>query len=120
MALRQIGGAERGRLPEDFRLLAETEHHVQVAVQGAIDVANHIIAEDSPWTPEDYGSTFTTLARMGVIDASLAERLRDAAGLRNVIVHLYLEVDIERLLSALDHLDDLEEFSTAIEAYLTR
>jgi uncharacterized protein YutE (UPF0331/DUF86 family) len=41
----------------------------------------------------------------------LAARLADAAGMRNVLVHGYLDIDDEAVWGALEHLDDLREFA---------
>jgi len=47
--------------------------------------------------------------------------LRPIAGLRNVLVHGYLQVDLailERVLN--ERLEDLEEFAGCVEAHLAR
>jgi len=113
---------ERGReaLLGDPELRAAVERHLQVAIQGVIDVGAHLLAEASSETPGDYASVFAALARMGVIGEELAGRLAQAARLRNLLVHLYLEVDPERLLDALASLDDLEALAAAVERYLDR
>lgn len=40
--------------------------------------------------------------------------LSAAAGMRNVLVHAYLEVDDDEVWNALGHLDDLREFAVAV------
>lgn len=102
----------------DSGLQAQVERHMQLAIQSAIDVAVHVVAEDSTLTPEDYGSSFLMLARMGILEESLAERLRLAAGLRNILVHSYLEVDPQMMWSNMEHLEDLRSFASTIEGYL--
>lgn len=89
-------------------------------MQSAIDIALHILAEDSSETPEDYATAFLLLARIGLIDRPLADRLRSAAGLRNVLVHTYLDVDPRRLWAHLRDLDDLIAFAAAVESYVQR
>ncbi|HXF57650.1 MAG TPA: HepT-like ribonuclease domain-containing protein [Actinomycetota bacterium] len=44
----------------------------------------------------------------------------DPRAVRNLLVHLYLQVDPERLWEALGHLEDLEGLAAAVEAYLGR
>lgn len=97
---------------------AQVERHLQVAIQGAIDVALHIVADDTDRTPDDYGSAFLVLAEIGVIGPGLADRLRLATGLRNLLVHAYLDIDPDRLWARLDHLDDLDDFALAVTEYL--
>ena len=50
-----------------------------------------------------------------VIDDELAQALADWAGLRNVLVHLYLEVDQTRIWQILTgNLDQLESMAAAV------
>ncbi len=116
--LRRIQGRGREAFLADPEVQAAAERHLQVAIQGAIDVGAHLLAEASSETPGDYASVFVALARIGVIDDELAERLARAARLRNLLVHLYLEVDPERLWEALGSLGDLEALAAAVERYL--
>jgi len=94
------------------------ERDLQLAIQAAIGVAVHILAEDSTGTPEEYGSAFLAIADLGVIDPELATRLKSAAGLRDVLVHDYLAVDSLLVWDGIEHLDDLLTFTSAIERYL--
>ena len=119
-AIRTIAAEGEERFLSEDPLQTQAERHVQLATQAAIDVAVHIVAEDSPRTPEDYGSSFIVLAEIGVIDRGLAEHLRAAAGLRNILVHGYLDVDPNQLWLHLGRSEDLTSFASAVEAYLTR
>lgn len=103
---------------DDFPLQAQVERHLQLAVQAAIDVAAHIAAQDTAELPEDYGETFAVLGRAGIISVGLADKLRHAAGLRNVLVHGYVDVDHGIVWATLDDLDDLRDFAKAIVTYM--
>ena len=117
-ALREIARRSHEAFLSDYGLQAAAERHLQVAIQATLDIALHVLAEDSAQTPDDYGSAFALLAQEGVIPGSLAERLRPAAGLRNILVHAYLDVDPRQLLLHLDDVDDLTEFARHIEYYI--
>jgi uncharacterized protein YutE (UPF0331/DUF86 family) len=96
-------------------LQAQAERWLQVAVETCIDLANHIIADRGLPTPGTYREAFSTLAEHGVLDPDLAEQMSAWAGLRNLLVHLYLEVDPKRLHSIITtELDRLEAFASAI------
>ena len=75
--------------PDPYR----RRHLVQTAAQISIDLANHVIAADGHRVPRDYGDAFRVLAEVGVLDAELAGRMVALAGARDLIVHLYAEVD---------------------------
>ncbi len=117
-ALRAIAAGERDGFLTDLDLQATTERHLQVAIQAAIDVALHVLADDMAETPSDYGSAFTLLARAGIVSDELGDRLRAAAGLRNVLVHAYVEVDPELVWTHLDDLDDLTAFARQVLSHV--
>ena len=58
---------------------------------------------------------FKALADAGHIEADLAERLARAAGLRNLLVHVYLDLDDRQVFAALERLDDLRAFAQAAQ-----
>lgn len=111
----------RGLLAEDDPDPYRRRHLVQTAAQICIDLANHVIASGGHRVPRDYGDAFRVLAEVGVLDGDLAERMVALAGMRNLIVHLYAEVDDDRLARAVRHggLDDLSTFATRIAGLVT-
>jgi uncharacterized protein YutE (UPF0331/DUF86 family) len=68
------------------------------------------VAELALPLPPDYRGVFAALVAKG-LDPDLAERLGLAAGLRNVLVHDYLDIDEDVVWAALGHLDDLRGFA---------
>ena len=82
-----------------------------VAIQAAIDLAIHWVADEGWAVPATYGEVFRALADHGVIDRGLAERLFKAAGLRNLIAHQYGDIDFALVYaSASAELDDFVTF----------
>ena len=94
---------------------AATERWLQVAVQICIDLGTQLVSEQSARPPSDYADVFTILGQKGVIPSELAERLANAARQRNLIVHLYLEIDDRSVFASLAHLDDLREFAASLQ-----
>lgn len=101
----------------DFRSRLAAQHAIQVAIQVCIDIGAHLIAEQGPKMPADYRGVFGVLVAAG-LDVELAERLGDAAGMRNILVHGYLEVDDGAVWEALAHLDDLRQFAAFAQRQL--
>lgn len=54
-ALQTVAAGGREALLADPDLQAQVERHLQVTIQSAIDIAMHILAENSSAAPEDYG-----------------------------------------------------------------
>lgn len=119
-ALRRLRVHAEAAFVADLALQAQAERHLQLALQCAIDIALHIAAEDIDRAPEEYGSAFLLLGDHGVLAVDLAVRLRRAAGLRNLLVHAYLEVDPRLIWRYLDQLGDLDAFAAATVGYLDR
>ena len=100
---------------DDFVANADTHHlaerYLHLAVESALDIANHLIADAGLEAPETYRDAFAILARHGIVDAALATRLQSWAGFRNVLVHAYLAIDHGMSWDAIvSDLGDLREF----------
>ena len=84
--------------------------YLHLAVEAAIDLANHWIADQGLRTPDSNWDSFTVLEEAGEIEATLAERMRGWAEFRNVLVHDYIGIDHRIAYAAIpDELDDLAE-----------
>lgn len=97
----------------DLDMRLRTERALQLALQIAIDVGAHLVSELGMPPPGDYRGVFASLRDGGLIDARLAARLGDAAGLRNLLVHGYADLDDREIWRALGRLDDLRAFAAA-------
>jgi uncharacterized protein YutE (UPF0331/DUF86 family) len=116
--LRQLRSiADRGweAYRADPQMQAAAERWLQLAAECALDLANHVIADRGFRTPSTYRETFRILHEEGILSEELARKMEAWAGLRNVLVHLYLEVDPRRLFDILSgDLDDLSDFAAAL------
>lgn len=100
----------RGSYEEDVEARLATQHALQLAIQICIDVAAHLVAASGRPAPDRYQDLFSDLRGDG-LDERLAQGLSQAAGLRNILVHDYLDVDDGVIWGALDHLDELRDFA---------
>ena len=70
--------------------------------------------------PRHHVEAFAALAARGRIDLELAKRLGRAAGLRNLLVHDYVSVDLERLAQVVrEDMGDLRAFATVAAGWIT-
>jgi uncharacterized protein YutE (UPF0331/DUF86 family) len=93
----------------------EGRYLVQASAQACIGIANHLISSEGWRVPRDFRDTFTVLEEEQVLDPDLAERLRNLAGLRNRLVHLYTAVDdtlVHRFLAS--GIDDFDHFASRV------
>jgi len=111
--LRTLAAPER--LDQDIRERRFVEHTLQIAIQAALDVASHIVSDRRLGEPKTNRALFDLLAQSVLLEPSLADRLGDMAGFRNVLVHGYTDVDLGVLREILAHrLVDLEDFIDAM------
>ncbi len=113
--LRKLATVPREEYLGGRGLQAQAERWLQLAAGCALDLANHLIADRGWRTPQTYRESFAILRDQGVLSDDLAAKMEDWAGLRNVLVRLYLEVDHERIWEILTaDLDQLEAFAAAV------
>ncbi len=88
------------QLSEDQFWVDETtqsavERNLQIIAQAIIDICTHLVAHNHWGSPGTYSDAVRVIAKHKVIDSDLADRLIDFVKLRNVLVHLYLEIDLK-------------------------
>jgi uncharacterized protein YutE (UPF0331/DUF86 family) len=117
-ALRRHQGGSARDLAVDSDRRWIVERGLQLCAQNALDVATHLAASAGRDVP-DYATAIDALADLHVIPADFAVRFRGIAGFRNVIVHAYLDVDLDVLHRLLEHgLDDFVTFATYVNQHL--
>lgn len=105
------------RIATDIREERFVEHTLQLAIQTALDVASHIVADDRLGEPRTNYDLFDLLRGAGWIDEPLRTTLRKMAGFRNLLVHGYMAVDVAVVRSIVENnLGDLLAFTAAIRA----
>ncbi len=95
------------------------ERHFHIAIQSAIDIGQYLLSNLMIKQPTDYADVFVKLGEAGVLSPAFAGRLVDMAKFRNVLVHLYLEVDTHMVYQYIQsNLGDLEEFARHVVDFL--
>lgn len=118
--LEEVRAAGEEAYLADDRLRAMAERWLQLAIQACIDIGAQLVSELSVDPPSDYGGIFRALATAGHLEADLAERLVRAAGQRNVLVHMYLDLDDREVFASLGRLDDLRDFARVAQGLADR
>jgi len=97
------------------------ERLLQEAIEAALDINAHLIAELGRAVPDDYYGGFLKVGELQIVPPALARDLAPAAGLRNRLVHEYDAIDDARVLAAIGRaLELFPRYIEAIEGYLTR
>ncbi len=118
--LRRYAGNPRAALVDDPDTLWTVERGLQLCAQNALDIATHLTASAGRDAP-DYASAVDRLGELGVLPDAFVRRFRGVAGFRNVLVHGYLSVDLDRVHALLNSgLDDFRAFAQHVERYVSR
>jgi uncharacterized protein YutE (UPF0331/DUF86 family) len=106
--------------------LAAVERILERIVLRAIDVNEHLIASLATGAEErttrlTYRDSFLRLAPLGVFDDEFAQRIAPSAGLRNILVHEYNDVD-HRIVHAsiTGALEQYHSYVLAVRAFIDR
>jgi len=91
------------------------EHFLRLALEAALDTGNHVIAAKGLKKPLQLREIPLILGENNIIPKELADKLANATGLRNRLVHLYTDIDHEIIFTVLQNdLSDLAEFAKEI------
>jgi len=95
----------------DYGEVLALERAVHRIIEAMLDICRHMTSVYSLGLAESYGEYPRRLAQAGLMPKELAEELLRLAGLRNILVHRYLETDTEKLYAAAKHIAE----KTAVE-----
>lgn len=99
--LEQTAGRSGPDLLADPTALRAVKYAFVVAIESAIDAAQHVITAEGLRVPDSFADAFRVLRDAGLLDEGSADAMGDAARFRNLLVHGYADVDDERVLSIL-------------------
>lgn len=86
-------------------------HNLQLAIQGCVDIASHIISDEGWTVPDTLAGLFDSLAEHGVIPQDLNINLKKMSGFRNIIIHEYGSIDLSRVYKILtEDIKDIYQF----------
>lgn len=89
--------------------------NLQMAIQNCIDIAAHIVSEEGYGIPGSANEMFYLLEENNILERALTEKMVSAVGLRNLIVHEYGKVDLEKVYRvAKENISDLTAFIKSI------
>jgi uncharacterized protein YutE (UPF0331/DUF86 family) len=118
--LGEVGEVDVGRLATDPLTAAGIERLLSRLVDLAVDVNSHVAAARLGRAPSDYRESFELAVEAGLISAELADELKGSVGLRNVIVHEYVALDLDRVATAVPlAIDAYGRYVTSVARALT-
>lgn len=84
------------------------------SIQIIIDISCHLVAEKNLGVPKSYSDCINLLITNKYLDADTGKKVIRMVGLRNLLVHDYGIVNLDKLFSYLDNLGDIKDFINQI------
>ena len=104
-------------LAADLSLHNDVLFSLLTVCQLVIDVAGELSAERG-LAFEDYTQAVRNLASMDLVEADVLATLEQLPGFRNVLVHEYVALDMQRVVEAMDRLRAVEALCEALRKRL--
>ncbi len=99
----------RQTLANDLSLHNDTLFSLLMVAQLVIDIAGELSARRGERF-ESYGEAIRNLGRDDRFEPKVLRSLEKLPGFRNVVVHEYVGLDLDRVIAALDDLGPIDEF----------
>jgi uncharacterized protein YutE (UPF0331/DUF86 family) len=103
----------------DPHKIGSAKYNLIVAIEGAVDLCNHVISKNGFRTPEDYTDTFMVMKEKGAFDERFTSSLIQMVRFRNRLVHIYWDVDDAELYRIIQtNLQDIRRFLKEFGAFI--
>ena len=113
--LEKIGQKTEKEFIQDQDLKDIACYRLLISIEASLSLCYHITAKRLHKVPEGYADCFGLLVEEGFVDPDLGSRLQQMARFRNMLVHVYWEIDYQRVFQIIqENLDDLRTFSRSI------
>lgn len=104
---------------KDYLKYHTAERIFQLIVDTIVDVNIHLIKEGNFAVPDDFQSTFSTLADNDILPRDFAEQIAPVVGLRNRVVHRYETLSRRTFIELLQkNYPDFERYLAIIKEYI--
>jgi uncharacterized protein YutE (UPF0331/DUF86 family) len=98
--LQSVGEVTVDLLQRDRMLRHGVERVLGQLVELAVSINGHLGATLLGRAPKDYRTSFALAEEAGALDPELVSRLQASVGLRNVLTHEYVDIDLEIVAGA--------------------
>ena len=95
-----LGDVDEAALTRDFGLRLQVERVLSQVITLATEINSHVVASELGRAPADLRRSFDDMATAGWLPCELVAEIRDSTGLRNVLIHEYVELDLRILAAA--------------------
>ena len=113
--IKEFSGVSIEQYSRDWKIQRIVERTLQMMIETAVDIANHIISDKGYRIPKGYADTFRVLNEEGILEEDTFGAMESMAKFRNIVVHQYDKIDEAIVVGILKkHLQDFLTFRDSI------
>lgn len=106
-------------LKKDHTLQGAVFHYLQLAIECVLDIGEMLISGLKLRKPEEAREVIKILAENKIIPDDFAQRFAPIAGFRNILVHEYAEIDLNKVYKHLQkNLQDFDFYARKVTQFL--
>jgi uncharacterized protein YutE (UPF0331/DUF86 family) len=104
---------------KEFKNIGSAKYNLVIVIEAMLDLSNNIVAKMKLGLPKDYADVFVVLNKENIFTKEFVVKLINLARYLNKLVHLYAEIDDEKVYNELkDNIQSFEMFEKVISNYL--
>ncbi|MDO8529423.1 MAG: DUF86 domain-containing protein [bacterium] len=112
---------ESNEILGNYTKLRTLERDFQLIVDTIIDINTHLISTENLRAPEDATETFFILGEAEILPMDFVKKFSPIAGLRNIVVHDYEKIDVEKLINDIrSDIGQFREYALFIDSFVGR
>ena len=104
----------------DWKAQDSACRNFQIAVEICIDISSFILSERNLQVPDIYSKVIEEIKKIGIINENIEVLLKKLIKFRNIIVHEYLYIDLEKIYKNFSLIYVFEEFAKSIVDYYSK
>jgi uncharacterized protein YutE (UPF0331/DUF86 family) len=117
--LRAVQEYDLEKFRSDPFIHGTAERYLHLSIECLLDIGNHIISDRGYRKPDTYTEILEILAEEGVVSRELCRKMSGMAAFRNVLVHDYVNLDLEKVYKVIkEQVKNLEEMGRVFSELL--
>ena len=116
--LSELKDVDREKFRNDPKIFKLVEHCLLISIQTLLDICQYIIASNNWQRPRDNREAIDIIAANNIIPRDFAKNILPMAGLRNLLIHEYLKIDLDKIYQYLQKHAEFRAFQKHIIEYL--
>lgn len=116
--LKKHQGITKEELEKDLEKAMIVDRNLELACESVLDISRLVVTDQRLKIPEDSKGYILVLGGVGILDKDFAEEFSKIAGFRNILVHMYLDIDYSEVADKVNNeLGDFERFSQQVAKF---